>query len=227
MPHREAVDVTDTTYADVSEWQTPVDDSYPYRVLSIRSNDGTYRDRKWAQNYRWCVNACDSGRLVFFIVYFVWRQNWQAAVDTLKSQVGTPHPRMVVMMDIESWQGQITGDQSDGINSAYWAVADWLGDPGRVIAYANTGDLRSLWPRRPQYVRLVGAGYPVNPNLPGQVAHQYTNGEIQAGGKPLGAPPFGPCDMNIAYGLDPWQFAAACGVNDRALLIPGIEGLFV
>ena len=38
-----AVPLTDTLYADVSEWQRPVDDSYPYRVIAIRSNDGTYR----------------------------------------------------------------------------------------------------------------------------------------------------------------------------------------
>lgn len=217
-----------TIFADVSEWQVPVDDSYPYQVLSIRSNDGTYRDRKWAQNYRWCVNACDSGRLVFFIVYFVWRQNWQAGVDTLKTQVGNPHPRMAVMMDVESWEGRITGNQSDGINGAYQMVADWLGDPRRVIGYANTGDLKSLWPTRPPGVRLVGAGYPTNPNLPGQVAHQYTNGQVTAGSLPIGAAPFGPCDMNIAHGLSASEFAAACGVaGDAALLIPGLEGVLL
>ena len=36
--------VADTLYADVSEWQVGVNDTYPYPVLCIRSNDGTYRD---------------------------------------------------------------------------------------------------------------------------------------------------------------------------------------
>ena len=75
-----AVPVTDTLYADVSEWQRPVDDSYPYRVIAIRSNDGTYRDRNWASNYAWCKSRCDENALVFFIVYFVWRKNWQQTV---------------------------------------------------------------------------------------------------------------------------------------------------
>ena len=47
--------VADTLYADVSEWQVGVNDSYPYRVLCIRSNDGTHRDRRWVNNYGWCL----------------------------------------------------------------------------------------------------------------------------------------------------------------------------
>jgi len=66
-----AVPLTDTLYADVSEWQRPVDDSYPYRVIAIRSNDGTYQDKNWASNYAWCKRRCDENALVFFIVYFV------------------------------------------------------------------------------------------------------------------------------------------------------------
>jgi hypothetical protein len=37
--------MADTLFADISEWQPVLDDSYPYTWLSIRSNDGTYRDR--------------------------------------------------------------------------------------------------------------------------------------------------------------------------------------
>jgi len=61
--------VADTLYADVSEWQVGVNDSYPYQVLCIRSNDGTHRDRRWVNNYGWCLRNADSGRLTFFIVY--------------------------------------------------------------------------------------------------------------------------------------------------------------
>ena len=45
--------MTDTLFADVSEFQVPVNDSYPYRVLSIRVCDGTYRDHNFAANYAW------------------------------------------------------------------------------------------------------------------------------------------------------------------------------
>src|SRR5262245_16826762 len=147
--------MTDTLYCDVSEWQVPVDDSYPHPVLCIRSNDGTYKDKDWQPNYSWCKARCGTGQLVFFIVYFVWRPNWQDAVDTLKFQVGQPHPKMAVMLDVESWGGQISGNQSGGINAAFDAIADWLGDRRRVIGYGNQGDLDSLWPQRPEGVRLV------------------------------------------------------------------------
>ena len=78
--------MADTLYADVSEWQVGVNDSYPYPVLCIRSNDGTHRDRRWVNNYGWCLRNADSGRLTFFIVYFVWRPNWQQTVDTFKDR---------------------------------------------------------------------------------------------------------------------------------------------
>ncbi len=58
--------MADTLYADVSEWQVGVNDTYPYPVLCIRSNDGTYGDRRWVNNYGWCLSNVDSGRLTFF-----------------------------------------------------------------------------------------------------------------------------------------------------------------
>ncbi|AOT23770.1 lysin A [Mycobacterium phage TBond007] len=210
------VEPGDTLYADVSEWQVPVSDAYldaGYRVICIRSNDGTYRDKNWQRNYPWAKAAADDGRLAFFLVYFVWRPNWQAAVDTLKSQVGVPHPRMAVMIDVESWGGQITGDQSDGINAAHAQIAEWLGDARRVIGYGNTGDLNNLWPRKPDGLRLVLAAYGSNPGYPGKIAHQYTNGGGFGGGLPEGAPPFGNCDMNSADGYTATAFAAALGIE--------------
>ncbi|MFE3986009.1 hypothetical protein ACFXPR_16130 [Nocardia tengchongensis] len=206
--------MTDTLFADVSTFQAPVDDDYPYEVLSFRSNDGTYRDDRFADNYRWATAAADSGRLACFIVYFYWRPNWQETVQTcidLVNEAGGPHPRMIVMLDVEQG-GNPAGDQSDGVNHAYWAVADWLGDPRRVIGYANAADFAAMWPTRPDGLRVVAAGYGRDPQLPGQVAHQYTDGGGWGGGLPEGCPPFGPCDMNSADGLSPDEFAAACGI---------------
>ena len=133
--------------------------------------------------------------------------------------VGAPHPRMAVMIDVESWGRQITGDQSDGINRAYWAIADWLGERRRVIGYGNVGDLNRLWPVKPEGIRLVVAAYGRNPIYPGKVAHQYTDGKGYGNGTTLpdGAPPFGNCDMNSADGLDSVQFAAACGIEQRVM----------
>lgn len=203
----------DTLYADVSEWQVGVDDSYPYPVLCIRSNDGTYRDRRWRNNYAWCRRNAAAGRLTFFIAYFVWRPNWRRAVETFCEQVGTPHPKMAVMLDVESWGGRIRGDHSAGINAAYGAVGDFVGDTAKVIGYGNVGDLETLWPHRPPGIRLVLAAYGHNPSYPNKVAHQYTDGSGHGGGLPEGALPFGPCDMNSADGLSPAAFADACGIT--------------
>lgn len=83
----------------------------------------------------------------------------------------------------------------------------------RIIGYANAYDFFNMWRVRPAGLRVIGAGYGSNPNLPGQVAHQYTDGSGYSPNLPQGAPPFGRCDMNSANGLTPQQFAAACGVT--------------
>ena len=207
--------MADTFYADVSEFQCPVDDSYPDPVISIRSNDGTYQDHNFAQNYRWCVNAANSGKITGFIVYAYWRPNWQETAQTMIDMVnaqGGPHPKMAAMIDVESG-GNPGGDQSDGINGMYDMLARWLGNPARVCGYANSGDFFSMWQTRPANLRMHGAGYGSNPNLPGQIAHQYTDGVYGASqGLKMGDPPFGNCDMNVADGLTPDQWAQALGL---------------
>ncbi|AVJ50243.1 endolysin [Mycobacterium phage Mendokysei] len=204
----------DTLFADVSEWQVPVDDSYPYLVLSIRANDGTYRDKKFAQNYAWMRRALDSGRLRCGIVYFYWRPNWQAAVATLQDMVnanGGLHPRVALMIDVERG-GNPAGDFSDALNATDDALSHWVGDPRRVIAYGNVGDLNSMWRNRREDQFIV-AGYGSNPSFPGKIAHQYTDGRGWGGGLPEGCPPFGNCDMNSADGYTATQFAAALGIT--------------
>jgi hypothetical protein len=213
---------TDSLFADVSYFQVPVDDSYPHEIFSFRSNDGTFRDPAFARNYRWASAAADSGRLACFIVYFYWRSNWSDCVEVMRDMVeaaGGPHPKMIAMIDVESG-GNPGGDQSGGINGAYWDLADWLGDPKRVIGYANTGDFHSMWRTRPDGLRVIAAGYGRVPDLPGQIAHQYTDGQGFGGGLPEGCPPFGNCDMNSANGMTPQQFAAACGVGTGDEMTP-------
>lgn len=202
-------------FADVSYFQAPVDDSYPHEVFSFRSNDGAFQDPNFATNYEWACKAADSGKLTCFIVYFYWRPNWLDTVTLHQQMVeahGGPHPKMVTMIDVESG-GNPGGDQSDRINKAYWYCADWLGDPKRVIGYANSGDFHSMWRTRPDGLRMVGAGYGRDPQLPGQLAHQYTDGQGYGGGLPEGCPPFGACDMNSADDMTPQEFAAACGIT--------------
>lgn len=223
--------VTDTLFADVSEFQTPVNNAYTdagYRVLSIRSNDGTHQDLNIGANYPWCVQAADDGRLTFFIVYCYWRANWaqtgQTLIDTING-LGGPHPRMVVMLDVESG-GNPGGDESDPINRLYWQMADWLGTDARVIGYANLGDERTMWQLKPQHIPMILAGYGANPDDASvfKVAHQYTDGTGYGGGLPEGAPPWPTCDMNSADGLSDVAFAAACGVGVSAPVPPPPPG---
>lgn len=206
----------DTLFADVSEWQVAVDDSYPYPVLSIRVSDGTYQDRKFAQNYAWMRRALDAGRLTFGIIYtYVRPSSWQANAATVRQMIdanGGLHPRVALMLDVESG-GNPGGDQSGGINALYSALADYTGNPARIIGYGNVSDLNTMWRTKPPGIRLIVAGYGSNPDYPGKVAHQYTDGQGYGGGLPEGCPPFGNCDMNSADGLDPAAFAAACGIT--------------
>lgn len=214
--------VTDTIFADVSYFQAPVTDAYTdagYRVLSIRSNDGTFRDTNLAHNYQWCVQACDAGRLDFFIVYFYWRVG-SGDVDTHISMIqdqGGPHPKMVTMIDLESG-GNPGGNQSVELNAEYDRLANWLANPKRVIGYANVSDERSMWQAKPGDLEWILAGYGSNPQDSSlrKLAHQYTDGQGYGGGLPEGAPPWASCDMNSADGLSSQAFAAICGVGNPA-----------
>lgn len=208
--------MSDILWSDVSEWQVPVDDTYPFEVLAVRSNDGTYRDHHFIQNYTWGISALESGRLRVLIVYLVYRQDWQQDVDTLVSQIGATgfvHPGVVVMIDVESWGGQITGDNSAGINAMHGALSAWIGDSRRVIGYGNVFDLDSLWPSRPADLRLVVAAYGSNPAFPGKLGHQFTDGATT---DHLFVPPFGYADVNSADGYDLDSFCTALGLDDMS-----------
>jgi hypothetical protein len=225
--------VTDTLFADVSEWQTYVDDSYTdagYRFISIRSNDGTYRDRKFRENYDWCRRSVDAGRLDGFIVYFVYRPNWADTLQTFVDSIGSGHEGLAAMLDVESWGDQIFGDNSDSINRLWWGTREHLGgDTPRVISYLNPND-HHIWLDRaptkfvvPSYGRTPVFSRPGWPDLSdierGMIAHQYTDGQGYGGGLPEGAPPFGRCDMNSANGLSSKELAAACGIGTGGFLM--------
>jgi hypothetical protein len=209
-----AAPVTDTLFADVSEFQRVVDNSYPYSVLSIRACDGTYRDGNFAANYAWMRQALSSGRLTSGIVYTYCRPNWQDNVATVQSMIdgnGGLHPRVALMLDVESG-GNPSGDGSSWINQIFWGLAAYAGSRTRIIGYGNVSDLDQMWQTKPYGIRIIVAAYGSNPDYPGKVAHQYTNGGGFGGPLPQGAPPFGNCDMNSADGLDPSMFAVACGI---------------
>lgn len=216
--------MADTLFADVSEFQRPLDESYPYPWLSIRSNDGTYRDRNWRQNWDTARRMLDSGKLVGLIVYAVVRPNWQDSLAVHIEMQGENRPDVVSMADAESWGGQIVGDHSHAFNSWVWGVSDWRGGavdgrPRRVIGYLNPND-HSIWPNRPP-IGFVVPSYGAPPRFTAatadvqrqMIAHQFTDGQGYGGGLPEGAPPFGNCDMNAANGYSPADLAVALGIS--------------
>ena len=203
--------MTDTLWADISEWQVPVNDSYPYSFLCIRSNDGSHIDNNIKANLSWCKSRCASGKLWGFMVYYFYRPGVDGA-KILMAQVGTPDPRMTVMIDVEGDGGQVSGNQSAAVNAQYNELASWLGDARRVVGYGNTSDLNSLWPSKPSGIRLVIAAYGSNPGYPGKYAHQYTDSGACA--------PFGTCDMNSADGMDQRDLEAMYGFSGSAAPLP-------
>ncbi|PKZ63535.1 hypothetical protein CYJ73_20930 [Gordonia terrae] len=218
--------MADTLFADISEWQPPIDDSYPYKWLSIRSNDGTYRDRNFAHNWNTARSWLDSGRLRGLIVYCVYRRNWRDVLDTHRQMQGENRPDVVSMVDVESWGGQIAGDNSDPINRLVWGISDWRGPhihgrPRRVIGYLNPHDAH-IWPTRPP-IGFVVPSYGSRPRFTAgtrdlaaqMIAHQCTDGQGYGNGLPEG---YGTvrCDMNAANGYDPDQLRAATGIDQAA-----------
>ncbi|MBM7365683.1 hypothetical protein [Gordonia hydrophobica] len=217
--------MTDTLFADISEWQPPLDDSYPYSWLSIRSNDGTYRDRRWSHNWDTARRWLDSGRLRGVIVYVVYRSNWRDCLDVHRAMQSENRPDVVSMVDVESWGGQLVGDHSDGINRLVWGIGDWRGPridgrPRRVIGYWNPSADPGLWRDRPP-IGFIVPSYGRSPRFSAQVqdvrrrmiAHQYTDGTIGCGGAlPCG---YGTvrCDMNSANGRDPEELRIATGIG--------------
>lgn len=202
----------DTLYNDVSEFNPAVNSQYTRRFLAFRSNDGTYRDDHFHANLGFAKHACDSGKWDGFIVYFVFEENWRDTVQTFIDQVGKPHPRMAVMVDVENWQDKITGDHSAEINECRKFLIRWLRKnfgltrrrtAKRVVGYANASDFASLWPKRGN-TSVVLANYDDNPSFPNKIAHQFADD--------YDSPPFGKCDINSADGLTPSQFAVALGL---------------
>ncbi|MGC5258921.1 hypothetical protein ACPXCG_21480 [Gordonia sp. DT218] len=218
--------MTDTLFADISEWQPVIDDSYPYEWLSIRSNDGTYRDVNFYANWDIARSWLDSRRLRGLIVYCVYRPNWSDVLDTHIAMQGENRPDVVSMVDVESWGGTIWGDNSDEINRLVWGIGDWRGPqidgrPRRVIGYVNPNDV-NIWPVRPP-IGFVIPSYGSYPSFPPgtedleaqMIAHQFTNGEGYGHGLPEG---YGSvtCDMNAANGYDAEQLRTATGIDAPA-----------
>jgi hypothetical protein len=181
-----------TFWADVSQYQRPVDDTYPHRVFSFRTNSGDKLDTNAAANLAWGLRALADGRIDVLIPYYFFRPG-QANCDLWREVVtvdGKVHPRIVCMVDVEGANGSVRGDNSAEINDEIQRVQGWLG-AGRVIGYLNPKADPGLWPTRPN-IPLVVPHYNGTPgqsyDFPNRFAHQYSDAVPCA--------PFGPCDAN-------------------------------
>lgn len=188
---------------DVSEFQVPVNDSYPHRWLSFRVCDGSYVDRNAGANLAWSEHAVASGRMDGFTVYVVYRPGMNQVILSNLDHLAVPKT-CAVMIDAESWGGQITGDHSAELDALANALhARQGGDPNLVWGYGNRGDIATLWSNRPSWlgfdVASYGGSQPAAPAGDHLIGWQYTDGQYAVAGLPSSSAPFGPCDHNIFY----------------------------
>lgn len=181
-------------WLDLSQYNDPLDDSYPSSFVIIRSGDGTWLDEHFPANRAWCEQAVSDGRLFGYGVYHVWRPDGDHGLAALRSRLGEKHhPHVMIEWDIESWGGEIKGDHSRAIKATMVATRRWLSglrpaaqrrwplglwyrlqDRRRVRLYANAGDLAQIAPRATRLaIRL--AAYGTNPRRPRHWAHQYSS----------------------------------------------------
>ncbi|QMU18995.1 hypothetical protein [Gordonia rubripertincta] len=212
-----------TYWADVSQFQRVVDNTYPHRVFSFRTNSGDQRDRNADANLTWALKALDDGRLDIVIPYYFFRPG-AANCDLWKEVVtrgGKIDPRIVCMVDVESGSGSSQGaipnrDHSVEINDEIARVRGWLGG-SRVIGYYNPKSDPALWQTRgnvplvvPHYNGAPGQSY----TYPNRFAHQYSDREPCA--------PFGPCDANYTDLSIP-QLKTLFGIGGTTTMATDVE----
>lgn len=182
---------------DVSYYQSKVDSSYPHPWLIIRGCDGDFLDPNASFNADWCRGAVIQGRMVGWTVYVVYRPG---KIPATLENLATLGPLDRVMVDIESWGGQIAGDHSDEINSLILDLEAITG-PGKAWRYGNRRDLASIHPRPlPGQLTAVAAYGPSKPtDVANLIGWQYTNGVENHTSNPSSSAPFGACDHNELY----------------------------
>lgn len=195
----------DLIHVDVSEHQAETfDNTYTHQFGMFRAASEWDRpDSKAPANLAWCVKARAAGGLVNFGVYVIPGNVPNDAVMGRLDALGVPDD-CVIMMDVESWGGLITGDHSLQFN----VLADTLrrrqsGRPDLVWGYLNPNVDLNLWPQRPVWLGFIQPAYgkpdPPDPKGLNRVGWQYCNAVLNGTTYPSSSPPFGRCDHNIMY----------------------------
>jgi hypothetical protein len=177
-----------TTWADVSQYQLhAVNELYPHRVLSFRTNTGSQEDTLGVENARAAKQLLEQGKLDIVIPYYFFRPgqaNCDLHREVLERAAFWNHSRTVTMVDVEGDKGSVTGDNSWEINDEINRLRGWYQNYGRVIGYYNSNADPGLWTYRngvplviPQYGRDRGDLSSVKDKkvLAEAFAHQYTS----------------------------------------------------
>lgn len=211
------VGATDVTlWADVSKYQLPVNNSYAHPFLSYKASQSTTEiDQNCHPNTVWGDHNSGPGlRMVGHQGYLVWYPGNEAAQARLFSTAVLAGPYFAWMLDVESWSGSITGDHSVQLVQLAEAMADLFGAQ-RGEVYGNQGDLDTIFPTRPHWLKVHKARYSATPPSQPFDSWQYSDGgpDPVPAGYPRSSAPFGPCDHNvyrssvaafqIAYALTP------------------------
>lgn len=193
--------VREVIACDVSYYQRRVDDSYPYRWFIFRCCDAGFHDPNCEHNRAWAARALADSRIDGWTAYTVYRPGRND--DVLMHCAELP-PGGHVMVDVESWEGKITGNRSAEINQLVAGLRKRFPGqslPGldRVWAYGNRSDLASIYPDRGAIPVVVASYGGSKPDVPHTVGWQYTDGTWRVPGLPSSSPPFGACDHNVLY----------------------------
>lgn len=194
--------MTGTVSSDVSEFQVPVDDSYNRSWLIFRLCDGDYIDAHAAHNLAWSKSAKARRKIQGFTAYVVYRPGKNSAILHNLNVMGVPTDCMV-MIDAESWGGQITGNHSSELAALANALRQRQGGRADLVwGYGNRGPDMAVWPDKPSWMTLEVASFGGgNPGVAHEGGWQYTDGTYSVPGLPNSSPPFGHCDHNVLYTL--------------------------
>ncbi|PSR64006.1 MULTISPECIES: hypothetical protein [Nocardia] len=163
------------TWADTSQYNTdnggrslPIDASYPWPVYSFRTNSGDKTDTIAVENARRVRSLLDSGKLALALPYYFFRPgqaNCDLHRDVLTEGGLWGHPRLVTMVDVESANGQIRGDQSDEVNDEVDRLRGWYANAKRVVGYLNAVADAGLWRTRPDALPFITPNYSHTPGV--------------------------------------------------------------
>lgn len=197
VPEPAPADRKGVYYSDISQYQDnpatpgpdPVNDQYPYRILSYRINTGNQLDGMAEANHLAAVRLLAKGKLDAIIPYYFHRPRRAGhnSVDTFISFLNQWEiPRqLIAMVDVESGSGsalgRVEGDQSREVNGDIDALLRTVGgDQRRVLGYHNAKADPGLWTQLPPWLKMVRPNYSIQPGKgfpegPQAIIHQYTD----------------------------------------------------